>query len=240
MNYIILFLLLLLGLYLFDSRIKGFIGELDVKMSFLFMSDSYKKHNNITLINDKTITQVDHIVVCRYGIFVIETKNYSGLITGSNNANYWTQYLGKRKFKFMNPIHQNYGHIKALEEILEVESDKFISIIAFTGEAKLKINSEAHVIKSNNLKNLIKSYRNEILTEDEVEDISCKLTKIKEKTTKEDIKMHLKLVKNKQREYRRDIKSNICPRCKGSLIIRKGKYGKFYGCSNFPKCRFVK
>ncbi len=31
-----------------------------------------------------------------------------------------------------------------------------------------------------------------------------------------------------------------CPQCNGNLIERRGKFGKFYGCSNYPKCRFIK
>lgn len=32
---------------------------------------------------------------------------------------------------------------------------------------------------------------------------------------------------------------NLCPRCGGRLIVRTGKYGPFWGCSNFPKCRYT-
>lgn len=35
-------------------------------------------------------------------------------------------------------------------------------------------------------------------------------------------------------------KQNICPYCKTELVARKGKYGDFYGCSNYPKCKFTK
>lgn len=31
----------------------------------------------------------------------------------------------------------------------------------------------------------------------------------------------------------------VCPKCGGKLIERKGQYGEFYGCSNFPKCRYT-
>lgn len=32
----------------------------------------------------------------------------------------------------------------------------------------------------------------------------------------------------------------ICEKCGGKMVIREGKYGKFLGCSNFPKCKNVK
>ena len=33
---------------------------------------------------------------------------------------------------------------------------------------------------------------------------------------------------------------DICPKCGGKLVKRKGKYGEFIGCSNYPKCHFIK
>jgi len=33
----------------------------------------------------------------------------------------------------------------------------------------------------------------------------------------------------------------VCPRCDGKLVLRHGRGGKaFYGCSNYPKCKFTK
>ena len=34
--------------------------------------------------------------------------------------------------------------------------------------------------------------------------------------------------------------NHVCPWCNGKLILRKGKYGDFYGCENYPKCRYIK
>jgi DNA topoisomerase I len=31
-----------------------------------------------------------------------------------------------------------------------------------------------------------------------------------------------------------------CPRCGGNLVEREGKFGKFLGCRNYPKCKFTK
>ncbi len=32
----------------------------------------------------------------------------------------------------------------------------------------------------------------------------------------------------------------ICPECGGNLVIRKGKYGEFVACSNYPTCKYIK
>jgi len=34
-------------------------------------------------------------------------------------------------------------------------------------------------------------------------------------------------------------KSKVCPKCGGELKERMGKYGKFLGCSNYPKCQYT-
>ena len=32
----------------------------------------------------------------------------------------------------------------------------------------------------------------------------------------------------------------VCPECGGELVIRKGKYGEFTACSNYPTCKYIK
>lgn len=50
---------------------------------------------------------------------------------------------------------------------------------------------------------------------------------------------YIKIAKMDNEEYfKKGIE--VCPRCGGSLVERSGKYGKFFGCSNYPKCRFIK
>ena len=50
---------------------------------------------------------------------------------------------------------------------------------------------------------------------------------------------YIKMAKMDNDEYfKKEIE--VCPKCGGSLIERSGKYGKFFGCSNYPKCNFTK
>ena len=80
----------------------------------------------------KTELQIDHVVVSIYGIFVIETKNYSGWIFGDENSQYWAQVIYKTKNRFYNPILQNRGHIKALQGLLQDYSHiRYIPIVVF-------------------------------------------------------------------------------------------------------------
>jgi DNA topoisomerase-1 len=34
-------------------------------------------------------------------------------------------------------------------------------------------------------------------------------------------------------------KVRICPECGGRLILRRGRFGKFYGCENYPTCKYT-
>ena len=60
-------------------------------------------------------TQIDHIVISQWGIFVIETKTYSGWVFGDAKSAQWTVSHFRRKDRFQNPLRQNYKHIGSVE-----------------------------------------------------------------------------------------------------------------------------
>ena len=96
----------------YKAKIKGYIGEKQVSKRLRKLNKrKYKVLNNVLLKTANGSTQIDHVVISIYGIFVIETKNYKGLIFGSENDENWTQVIYKNKGKFRNPIKQNYGHV---------------------------------------------------------------------------------------------------------------------------------
>lgn len=68
-----------------------------------FRSPNYHLLNHITLKHGDSTTQIDHILVSCFGVFVIETKNYKGWIFANPKHESWTQVLFKAKFKFQNP-----------------------------------------------------------------------------------------------------------------------------------------
>jgi len=118
--------LLILGSVLKTPWFKGLLGEWLVKVSakYLLDKDVYHAIHNVTLETSDGTTQIDHIFVSRYGIFVVETKNYKGWIFGSEHQAMWTQRIFKVSHKFQNPLRQNYKHLKALEATLNVPLDR--------------------------------------------------------------------------------------------------------------------
>ena len=155
------------------SSFKGFLGEtvINVAMWLKLEKDVYHRLNNVTLpLANGGSTQIDHVIVSVYGIFVIETKNYKGWIYGSENQKQWTQsFPNGSKFKFQNPLRQNYLHIKTLADLLGLELSYFHSMIAFIGECELKTRDELpeHVLTSG-MVSYVKKKQDKLLTEDEV------------------------------------------------------------------------
>jgi hypothetical protein len=104
-----------------------------------FAPPDYHLLNHVTLRLKGETTQIDHVVISRFGVFVIETKDYSGWIFANPGDRYWTQVLYRAKFRFQNPIRQNYKHVCAVRELLDfLPSDVIQSIVVFTGKAEFK------------------------------------------------------------------------------------------------------
>ncbi|MGM8897707.1 MULTISPECIES: nuclease-related domain-containing protein [unclassified Psychrobacter] len=158
------------------SSFKGILGEtiINVAMWLKLDKEIYHRLNNITLPRDNGgSTQIDHVIVSIYGIFVIETKNYKGWIYGSEKQRQWTQaFPNGRKFKFQNPLRQNYLHIKTLADLLGLELNYFHSMIAFIGECELKTRDELpeHVLTSG-MVSYVKKKQDKILNDEEVKAI---------------------------------------------------------------------
>jgi len=237
------FILILIALTILAKKLypkfRGFMGEFWVKMELNKLDkNKYIILNDIMLEDENGTHQIDHIVISQYGIFVIEMKNYYGMITGSEYKDTWIQHLGKNKYYFKNPIHQNYGHIKSLEKILNLDNNLFISIVCFSNQAKLKLDIKSIVTQLDYLKDTIKQFNKTIIIDD-INTIPNKIIslniddKIKRKLHVNDIKTKLKVEQQKSNNM-------ICPKCNGNLILKQGKYGSFIGCSNYPKCKYIK
>lgn len=158
------------------SSFKGILGEtvINVAMWLKLDKEVYHRLNNITLpLANGGSTQIDHVIVSVHGIFVIETKNYKGWIFGNEKQKQWTQaFPNGRKYKFQNPLRQNYLHIKTLSDLLELDMSYFHSMIAFIGECELKTRDELpeHVLTSG-MASYVKKKQDKILTEAEVKAI---------------------------------------------------------------------
>lgn len=145
----------------------GKIGEEEVSnVLHMLPRDKYVVIDNLLYLNNNRTHQIDHVVVSNYGIFIIETKNYSGSVYGSDRYNTWYQYLANKRYTFLNPVLQNYGHVKALESKIPEYKDYFVPIVCFTNKSKLNVKTKSYVIQLKDLLELITSYNTEVLIPD--------------------------------------------------------------------------
>lgn len=229
---------LLVGL-LKSPFVKGWIGELLVRLFAHWQLDRqvYRRLHNVTLNTLDGTTQIDHVFLSPYGIFVLETKNMSGWIFGGEKQPQWTQKLYKRTFKFQNPLRQNYKHLKALEALLGVAPEHLHSVITFVGGSTFKTPMPANVTQGIGFIRYIKSFRQPVFTDAQVDAL---LQALQSGRRAPGLATHREHVQQLKR--RGDTNAErLCPRCGSALVIRTAKTGKtvgqqFWGCSAFPKC----
>ena len=193
--------------------------------------------------NSGNTTQIDHIVVSPYGIFVIETKNIYGYIHGTDNSKLWRSCWRNRDLAFDNPALQNKAHINALVEKLNISDEKFVSIIAFSNNANLQTAvNDSYVVYWSQVRKLIRRYKEPVMTIEKAEKIYEYLLAINI-TDKKARKQHAARAKINRNNYKirsqESVENGRCPRCGGRLVRRTGKNGPFYGCSNYPNCKYT-
>ncbi len=176
------------------ASFKGWLGEFIIKQLLKKRSNSiYEVHlHNVTLPCELGTTQIDHIVLNAHGIFVVETKHYQGDITGSEHDSHWTQTLDKRQYAFQNPLRQNYAHIQALQEVLQLPSSVFHSIIVFTGPCRLRSKFPANVCKHQDFLKQLSSFKKTILTHEQLQSIHNQLKLVRLPPTRATHRTHVR------------------------------------------------
>lgn len=196
---------------------------------------NYEVLKNVYIPNKDKTTEIDLIMVHEKGIFVFESKNYSGTIYGDTDQLNWTQVLENgQKNKFYNPIRQNQTHIKALSQYLDLPEEDFLSYVIFSERCTLKKvppkNPQVVVLRRPEMLDRLRAqlaYNKPKYDNETVQKIAAKL-KAGTNKSEEEKKKHIDDIKTK------------CPFCGNELVLRKGKYGQFWGCSTYPKCKFTR
>ncbi len=169
------------------DKFTGARGEKQINDVLRFLANLLggMEFHDIMLWNNSITSQIDNILLTRKALYVIESKDYSGWIFGTDYQEYWKQtfahYKSRRtgqtvsKFSFYNPIKQNIVHIRVLKKsILSLKNIPIYNIIVFGAEAELKeINNKTPntvVTEIYNLNNLILNIDNSIIKEIDIED----------------------------------------------------------------------
>ena len=245
----------ILGGWFNSPAYKGKIGENRVHNILMQLPDDYVILDDVVLQTNRGTTQIDHVVVSRYGVFAIETKNYRGEIYGDDKRKKWTQmiitdvtyakkwwktYTYVTKNHFYNPVKQSLAHSIAIKNLLsEWSALKVMPIVVFTGSAVLKdVASSYHVVYDFQLLDAILDNRTIYLADNDVQRVVDILL---QNNVREfvDNRSHVNNIYASKAEENNKVALGICPKCGGNLVLRTGKYGNFYGCSNYPKCKFT-
>ena len=219
-------------------------------------------------------TEIDVLMIYKSGLYVFESKNYSGWIFGNEKGKTWTQTLpqGRKSHKehFLNPVMQNKLHIKWLRNLIQDETIPIHSVIVFSERCTLKkidiFSQNVAVIKRNHVLetvSAIDSTETMMLTSDKVTELYQILYPYSQASV--DIRQaHIDSINSRigQNDQEKEFTSNqpdiendiemisetedqrFCPRCGAPLVLRVAKKGtnagqSFYGCSSFPKCRYI-
>ncbi|MEH6550648.1 MAG: NERD domain-containing protein [Pseudomonadales bacterium] len=235
--------LFVLAMLLKSPWFKGVMGEVlvNIVLKYRLPKDTYNLLKNVTLPTSDGSTQIDHILISRYGIFAIETKNMKGWIFGSESQKQWTQQIFKHKSKFQNPLHQNYKHTRVLADCLDIDHDNIFSLIVFVGDSVFKTKVPDNVVYAGDIPRFVKSKEETIFSEREVsgmvEAVGAGRLKPSLKTNRDHVK-HVREIKERKSSEK------SCPKCGNAMTMRKAKSGanagnNFWGCSQFPKCRSI-
>jgi restriction system protein len=159
--------------------VKGWTGEMVIHLLLRTMLDRrrYLMFHNLILPTPDGTTQVDHVIVSRHGIFVIETKHFSGWIFGSERNRTWTQKFPKRSVTFQNPLRQNYKHVRALAELTGVPDRALFSLVVFVGDCTFKTPMPDNVTRAPGCLAYIRARSEVLLSEAEVEGVVARIAR---------------------------------------------------------------
>ena len=249
--------LFILPVVLKSAWFKGMLGEFLVNflLTKFLPKEYYTLIKNVTLPMDDGTTQIDHIVVSEFGLFVIETKNMKGWIFGSANQKQWTQKIFKYTVKFQNPLHQNYKHTQTLSSCLAIPNELIYSVVVFVGDNTFKTKMPENVTYARGCVEYIKSKQAVHFTKEEVSSLIAEIeagrltpslktnlthnkhvkTIVESKAEPREItkqvyesKVEPKEMLNQGLEIQEGVEKS-CPKCGSEMALRQAQKGKYVG-----------
>lgn len=155
------------------NPIKGASGEMVVNLLTMLElpADIYHRYHDVTLPHGSKTTQIDHLIVSVYGVFILETKNLSGYIIAHPGDRNWTQlYKDGQHRSFLSPLKQNDYHRQAVAQLLKplnISTGILYPIVVFTGNAKFASPLPPGTLLLKNLLVYITCFQNPVISLDE-------------------------------------------------------------------------
>lgn len=102
------------------------------------------------------LAKIDHAILTAGGILCIQTKHYNGIVFGGEDEPQWTNVDGIRRRRFLNPLIQNEGRRRALQEV--VPNVPVANLVIFTGSVEFTSAPPQNVIHVRDLENFIAKF----------------------------------------------------------------------------------
>ena len=194
---------------------KGKVAEKMVHHKLMQLPEEYHVIDNVLFMSNGRSTQIDHIVVSPYAVFVIETKGYKGWIFGGESTEYWMQSIYGHKSTFYSPLLQNDGHIRFLKFMLkDLGNIPFVPIVVFNNEAVLKFNVNNHIVVNRYyLKDAFLQYKETVISQEFKTKIISRIETSSWTQEKGAMREHKYNAKSKRYDTQNKIKHSVCPRC---------------------------
>jgi hypothetical protein len=176
------------------------LGEAMVAETLEQLQGMHYLINNVTLPIEGGTTQIDHILLTEAGIFVIETKHYSGWIFGDADADKWTQVIYRTKSRFQNPLRQNFQHIKAVQALFKLPENAFIGCVVFTGDAEFKTEPAPNVLRLSQLLDFVNQHKEKVLDEKQMTYVAGRIEMKRLGRSAETDEYHINSLKNRFRQ----------------------------------------
>ena len=184
----------------FLPKIKGGLGEWVVNRTLRkqLNPEAYRVLHDLLLPDGKGgQTQIDHVVVSAFGVFVIETKNWDCWIFGSEKDAQWTlTYPSGGKKKTGNPLRQNEGHVEAVRDVLGVKRAHCHNLIFINPVSKLKTGPIPGVFQHGMLPH-IRSFQERVFNPEWVPAAVNQLMAASKSGDKQAVTAHLEQVKSR-------------------------------------------
>ena len=156
---------------------KGRWGEIEVANYLNSLSNEYVVINDVMIETNNRTSQIDHIVVSPYGIFVIETKNYSGILYGEEYESYVPYVCGSNQYSIYNPLKQNRSHVYTLMNALDIPNrNVFVPILAISDDCESHMQAKVDIVPFAYVCDAIDQYKYKMFSRREVLSIAQRIS----------------------------------------------------------------
>lgn len=163
--------LVLIIAFLASPRFRGDIAESRTRR---ILANGLEK-SRYTVLNDVELpagggtVNVDHIVVSRFGVFVIESQHASGMVSGGEFQDRWKQERWGHARRIENPMHKNAVQAETLGRLLGMPQTKIHRVVVLTGHKGMKTETPDHLVPAEQLIRYIRKKGTHVLEREQAD-----------------------------------------------------------------------